>query len=123
MKIWEIDFKINGIKFEDDDKNVWTTLNGDIVDEHKRPISDTYTLLVILLLDFTEVIDWSKVAVDTPVWVWREKKENCVKRHFSNYKDNLYLCFYDGTTSHTSFSSSPLTNWEYCSLTDPNKGE
>ncbi len=64
-------------------------------------------------------IDWSKVSVDTPVFVWTDDIDVVhVPRYFSNYDENAerkFGCFPDGQTS---FSTSVLTNtyWRYCKL-------
>lgn len=45
-------------------------------------------------------IDWTKVKVDTPVLVIREKYDT-VKRHFSSYSDGVVYVWSDGRTSFT----------------------
>lgn len=41
-------------------------------------------------------VDWSRVAVDTPIWV-----NKTAKRHFAKYGDGYVQYFPDGRTSHT----------------------
>lgn len=60
--------------------------------------------------------DWTKVPVDTPVWVRQNNDEHWVERHFSNYKNDKFYCWDDGKTSHT---EKYKTNWKEYSLTKP----
>ena len=129
MKIWEIDLTKVGIVYKDSCREEWH------VDEKKNLIRITdrcllikievrYALSELLGLTFTEVSDMSKVAVDTPVWVWDCDKINSVKRHFFKYSNGEYcVCFENGTTSHTSDEKIKKEYWANRSLTDPNKGE
>ena len=58
--------------------------------------------------------DWSKVAVDTPVWV--NTYSGWMKRHFARVEDGLVFCFDDGRTSFTQLRTC---GWAQASLTDP----
>jgi len=60
-------------------------------------------------------VDWSKVPVDTPIWV--KYAGDVLKRHFNKF-DGKYVYFYpDGTTSFTcpendpGFTESPDNCW------------
>ena len=68
--------------------------------------------------EFEEVMDWSKVPVDTKVLVSDDGKE-WIRRHFAKYEDGKVYCFNDGYTSFTIVDYAYLSNatpWEYCKL-------
>jgi hypothetical protein len=58
--------------------------------------------------------DWSKVAVDTPIWV--RDGDRWLTRHFAKYDKKVYA-FVNGGTSHT---CGYLQNWNQATLTNPN---
>ncbi len=119
MRIWEIDLE-KGKKYEDQKGLIWTVHQDELVDSKMLEINVEYDLRELLNIDFTEVIDWSKVAVDTPVWVRNSENALWETRHFSHFKNELIYCFDNGRTSHT---EKFTCGWNHCSLTDPNKGE
>ncbi len=131
MRIWEIDLTLEGKLFEDSKGTKWFVneneglSRGTPMKYIDQQIEDNYTLKQLFDLTFTEVIDWSKVAVDTPVWVWNYIQKDCLKRHFSHVENDIYACFKTGFTSHTIDENikNKFGLWNHCSLTDPNKGE
>lgn len=72
----------------------------------------------VVLFEEVPEVDWSKVPVDTPIWVEKEP------RHFAGFSSHTEEVFYysSGTTSHTShtmcygFSSKFSTHKSNCSL-------
>ena len=56
-------------------------------------------------------IDWSKVPVDTPIYVWDNNDNRTYKRHFAGYNkvNNMIIAFDDGGTS---WSSVTTTKWD-----------
>ena len=44
-------------------------------------------------------VDWSKVAVDTPILVRDSEKESWRKRHFAKYENGIVYAWGNGTTS------------------------
>jgi len=72
--------------------------------------NDQYTLLE----GVEPETDWSKVAVDTPVWV--NTFSGWMKRHFARVEAGLIFCFDDGRTSFTELRTC---GWAQASLTDP----
>lgn len=48
------------------------------------------------------IIDWSKVAVDTPIMV--KNNGRYINRHFAGYQDNRVFFYRDGKTSWTALS-------------------
>ena len=56
-------------------------------------------------------IDWSKVPVDTPIYVWDNNDNRTYKRHFAGYNkvNNMIIAFDNGGTS---WSSVTTTKWD-----------
>lgn len=63
------------------------------------------------------IIDWSKVAVDTPVLVSDDNKE-WIKRYFARYKDGNVYCWLSGKTSWTAICEFSIGHWNYTKLTE-----
>lgn len=55
-------------------------------------------------------IDWSKVPVDTPVYVWFGRRTEKCKRYFAKYEDGWVYTFDNGCTSWT--SDNEMTGWD-----------
>ena len=56
-------------------------------------------------------IDWSKVPVDTLIYVWDNNDNRTYKRHFAGYNkvNNMIITFDD---KGTSWSSATTTKWD-----------
>lgn len=65
-----------------------------------------------------EKVDWTKVAVDTPVLVRDSDGSNWYKRHFAKYRDGQIFTYAYGGTS---WSTNSTTNWEQGKLADEAK--
>lgn len=66
------------------------------------------------IIEEVPAVDWSKVEVDTLIWV------NKVPRYFAEYGDNgLVFFFADGTTSKTNNNLVGYVRSEYCYLEEP----
>ena len=64
-------------------------------------------------------VDWSKVAVDTPILV-RDSENSCWhKVHFAKYKDGE---IYAGANGGTSWSSRWTCRWKYAKLAESEEG-
>ena len=63
-------------------------------------------------------VDWSKVAVDTPILVRDSEKESWRKRHFAKYENGIVYAWGNGTTSWGAFSSDSLVNWKMAKLAE-----
>jgi hypothetical protein len=61
--------------------------------------------------------DWSKVPVDTPIWVSCGEGHPWVPRHFAYVSDGLVYTFLRGNTSHT---ESGKIAYPRVTLTNPN---
>ena len=63
-------------------------------------------------------VDWSKVAVDTPILV-RDREENAWrKRHFAKYENETVYAWSEGLTSWSAERSSNITDWKMAKLAE-----
>lgn len=62
-------------------------------------------------------VDWSKVAVDTPILVRDSDNENWLKRHFAKYEDGKVHAWAGGNTSWTE-SEQRTWAWRYAKLAE-----
>ena len=60
-------------------------------------------------------IDWSKVEVDTAIYVKASKYGNWFKRHFAEYKNGKIYTWGNGLTSH---DTSRMMEWNYAKLAE-----
>lgn len=64
------------------------------------------------------LVDWSNVAVDTPILVrdleWRE----WAKRYFAKYENGLVYAWVSGRTSWSAGGKDYVTNWKYAKLAE-----
>lgn len=60
-------------------------------------------------------VDWSKVAVDTPILVRYSEEEVWEKRHFAKYENGIVYAWSNGATS---WSAMTCTAWELAKLPD-----
>ena len=61
-------------------------------------------------------VDWSKVAVDTPILVRDSTDSDWSKRYFAKYQNGIVYAFYDGRTSWN--SEEKLIFWPYAKLAE-----
>ena len=72
--------------------------------------------IVWLLGEYKEPeVDWSKVAVDTPILVRQDKNGDWLKRHFAKYKNGDVYVWADGRTSWTGAAE---IKWKYAKLAE-----
>lgn len=81
---------------------------------HRCQFYDTYCVGAFVKWANSEYkereIDWSKVPVDTPIYVWNNNDNKTYKRHFAEYDkiNNMIIAFDNGGTS---WSSVTTTKW------------
>lgn len=63
-------------------------------------------------------VDWSKVAVDTPILVKDNGEKGWRKRHFAKYEDGIVYTWGDGTTSWSVYRSDGITGWDMAKLAE-----
>lgn len=62
-----------------------------------------------------DVVDWSKVAVDTQIFVRSSIEEDWSRRHFATYKDGKVCVWSYGKTS---WSEETFSAWNYARLAE-----
>ena len=62
-------------------------------------------------------IDWSKVAVDTPILVRDSEEEAWRKRHFAKYENGMVYTWSAGSTSWSAQRSN-VVRWEMAKLAE-----
>lgn len=63
-------------------------------------------------------VDWSKVAVDTPILVRDSGEEAWRKRHFSKYENGIVYSWIAGSTSWSVSASSNIVGWKFAKLAE-----
>lgn len=61
-------------------------------------------------------VNWSKVPVDTKIYVKNSEHNDWHPRHFAKYKDGVVWAWNNGETSFSAGGSA--TSWEYAKLAD-----
>lgn len=71
-----------------------------------------------LLNDYKESeIDWSKISVDTKVYVKDNENDKWIKRYFAKYgKGKVYTWMYGGTSWNS--DETEIECWEYAKLAE-----
>ena len=64
-------------------------------------------------------VDWSKVPVDTPIWVRDSEDNEWRPRYFAKYEDGLVHSWYGGTTSWSTNADTMF--WNYAKLAKEDK--
>lgn len=69
--------------------------------------------------EYTEPpVDWSKVAVDTPILVRDSEEEAWRKRYFAKYEDNTVYAWKLGRTSWSTLRSDGINAWKMAKLAE-----
>lgn len=64
------------------------------------------------------IVDWSKVAVDTPILVREFESAEWVKRHFAFFKNEKVYVWEGGLTSWTCDGLEDAMSWEHAKLAE-----
>ena len=101
-------------------KGVWELKNGFGTDEfelyrEERPLSRIYFASQVVRMEFKEVVDWSKIPVDTLVEV-SDDGEKFIKRHFAKYERGMIFVWGDGRSSKTAYSENDVVKWEMANI-------
>lgn len=103
-----------------------------IVDCMYRCIGDEYTCIgrthgilpdlekgeVMKIAEELGIVDWSKVAVDTPILVRDFEDMKWGKRHFAFFKDGRVHTWDGGVTSWTCENPNCVMSWKYAKLAE-----
>lgn len=68
---------------------------------------------LIDVAEYLGIVDWSKVAVDTPILVKHRVEETWEKRHFACFKNGYVYTWREGTTSWSVPDEQLITMWNY----------
>lgn len=63
-------------------------------------------------------VDWSKVAVDTPILVKDVKSGKWNRGYFAMYENGTVFTWYHGATSWSAEDDSDITSWKYAKLAE-----
>lgn len=102
-----------------DEGELWTSYNS--------KLDDFATLKNIITIDNPYIdiekepgiVDWSSVAVDTPVIVWENGRIDTHKRHFAKYENGKVYVYRFGNTSWT--SNDDVRCWDNVHIANVNK--
>lgn len=64
------------------------------------------------------IVDWSKVAVDTPILVKQYEQDEWEKRHFAYFKDERVYAWLCGATSWSADYEGDTTSWNLAKLAE-----
>lgn len=70
------------------------------------------------IAEYLGIVDWSKVAVDTPILVKDHDGETWKKRYFAFFEDGNVYTWMSGTTSWTADIAGGATDWKYAKLAE-----
>lgn len=64
------------------------------------------------------IVDWSKVAVDTPVLVRDNNVSVWIKRHFAFFRGGKIYTWVDGGTSWSAKNDRAVMSWKYAKIAE-----
>lgn len=64
------------------------------------------------------IVDWSKVPVDTPIYVREYESHAWEKRHFALFKNGKVYSWLSGVTSWTAENKDYVFSWRYAKLAE-----
>ena len=68
--------------------------------------------------EYLGAVDWSKVAVDTPILVRDDCDEEWVKSYFASYKNGEVRAWMGGRTSFSVKNKTDTFGWKYAKLAE-----
>ena len=117
MKITEIEWG-TGKTYVDQFGLVWVANMYDLLSlEKKTSIRRTYYLKELVLIEFEERVDWSRIEIDTPIIVKMHYEIEWSKRHFAKFEKGTVFAYQNGKTSWTN-EKSLLSSWDNAKLGD-----
>lgn len=73
---------------------------------------------LIDIAEYLGVVDWSKVAVDTPILVKDDYDEEWVKSYFASYKNGEVRAWMGGRTSFSVKNKTDTFGWKHAKLAE-----
>lgn len=70
------------------------------------------------IAEYLGIVDWSKVAVDTPILVKQYEQDEWEKRHFAYFKDGKVYAWLCGATSWSADYEGDTTDWNFAKLAE-----
>lgn len=70
------------------------------------------------IAEYLGIVDWSKVAVDTPILVKQNEQDEWEKRHFAYFKDERVYAWLCGATSWSADYEGDTTDWNLTKLAE-----
>nr|DAR78712.1 MAG TPA: hypothetical protein [Caudoviricetes sp.] len=70
------------------------------------------------IAEYLGIVDWSKVAVDTPILVKQYEQDEWEKRHFAYFKDERVYAWLCGATSWSADYEGDTTSWNFAKLAE-----
>ena len=70
------------------------------------------------IAEYLGIVDWSKVAVDTPILVKQYEQDKWEKRHFAYFKDERVYAWLCGATSWIADCEGDTTDWNLAKLAE-----
>ena len=70
------------------------------------------------IAEYLGIVDWSKVAVDTPILVKQNEQDEWEKRHFAYFKDERVYAWLCGVTSWSADYEGDTTDWNFAKLAE-----
>lgn len=71
---------------------------------------------LIDIAEYLGIVDWSKVEVDTPIFVRNRIEDMWKCRYFAKYEDGKVYTWCGGRTSWSNVIAYEPVNWEYAEL-------
>lgn len=68
------------------------------------------------IAEYLGIVDWSKVEVDTPIFVRNGIEDTWKCRYFAKYEDGKVYTWCGGRTSWSNVIAYKPVNWEYAEL-------
>lgn len=115
MKITEIEWGTAKM-YVDENGFEWTALDENLINDRLDRITNWYNLRGLMSIEFEEMVDWSKVEVDTPILVKQGECSKWEKRHFAKFEGGKVFAFHRGETSWSTTGNS--FTWDFVKLGD-----
>lgn len=124
MKVWELEEGVEYIRYLRDNTSIKYMISEGILN-YFNEINNSWCITHVSYNDIKDVdfipitppTDWSKVEVDTKVWVRNKESEDWNPRHFARYdkENNTIHCYISGETSFTTKRIYTYP-WKYAKL-------
>lgn len=73
---------------------------------------------LIDVAEYLNIVDWSKVAIDTPILVRNSNQKPWIKRYFASFKNDKVRTWDCGSTSWSNGDIHETSEWMYAKLAE-----